>query len=129
MGWTAHQQAIYLEHQFKAQHSSYRSKFPRASYRLVLVDGERAGRIYLDRRKDEIRILDLSLLPKFQNQGVGTRLIGDLCDEARGERKDVGVHVPKGSRANRLAERLGFALKFETDRSNFMLWSAATVIA
>ena len=129
MGWTPQQKAIYLDHQFKAQHSSYRKKFPRASYQVVTVDGDPAGRLYVDRRTDEIRILDLSLLKNFRNQGVGTELVGQLCGEAREKGHVVGVHIPRGSRAMRLAARLGFECRIEAENSNYMLWDPVASLA
>ncbi len=117
-----------ITQQFKAQHYSYRTNFPKSTFEIVLVDGEKAGRLYLDRREDEIRILDLILLPAFRGQGIGTKLLEGLFDEACKTRKKVGAHVDHGCRAMNLALRLGFSAQLETEGTTLMMWDPDTVL-
>src|SRR5207244_12709415 len=81
-----------------------------ASFDVILVDGEPAGRLYVHRGPSEIRIVDVALLPEQRGSGGGTRLLGDLLAEADEASKSVTIHVERMNPALRLYERLGFAL-------------------
>jgi ribosomal protein S18 acetylase RimI-like enzyme len=108
VGFSAEQQAAFLAQQFEAQHAHYANHFPGASHDIVLVDGEAAGRLIVDRREHEIRIVDLALLPAQRSRGVGGRLLRAIIDEADAAGVAVSFHVERSNRAMRLYERLGF---------------------
>lgn len=108
--------------QFDAQRRHYANVFPRAEHSIVLVDGRPAGRFYLDRGRDEIRIVDLSLLPEFRGRGVGGRLLDEVLDEARRTGLPVRLHVEHFNRAQRLYERRGFLPVSSTDTHTLMEW-------
>jgi ribosomal protein S18 acetylase RimI-like enzyme len=76
----------------------------------VVVDGEPAGRLYVDRGEGEIRIVDIALLPDHRGQGIGGSLLRDLLVEADAGGKSVTIHVERLNPALKLYERLGFAL-------------------
>jgi len=98
-----------LEQQFTAQNVGYRAQSPNADYHVILIDGERAGRIYVDRREDEIGLMEMTLLPRFRNQGIGTGLIEELLTEAGDRGKPVVLYVEHWNPdARRLYQRLGF---------------------
>ena len=94
--------------QFEAQHAYYHEHYAGASFDVVLVDGEPAGRLYVDRWRDEIRIVDIALLPEHRGRGIGTALLRELLAEADAAGKPVTIHVEKFNPARRLYERLGF---------------------
>lgn len=106
--WTPEQKQDFLDQQFEAQHKHYMEHFPKAQFSLVLVGGRRAGRLYIDRRPKEIRLVDIALLPAFRNRGLGKRLMDDLLDEGRRTSLPVRIHVEKFNPAMRLYRRLGF---------------------
>lgn len=106
--WTEEQKEDFLDQQFHAQHTFYQDQFSDAEFSLVLVDGEPAGRLYLDRREDEIRVIDIALSPEHRGQGLGGRLMRDVMDEAGGESKAVRIHVERNNPALRFYDRLGF---------------------
>jgi len=96
--------------QFQAQTDWYRDHYADASFDVVLVDGEPAGRLYVHRGDREIRIVDIALLPEHRGSGIGTSLLHDLLAEADALGKSVTIHVERLNPALRLYERLGFAL-------------------
>jgi ribosomal protein S18 acetylase RimI-like enzyme len=108
--WDHGQKDAFLRAQFDAQDRWYREHYTRASYEVVTVDGEPAGRLYLHRGESEIRIVDIALLPEHRGNGVGSALLRDLLDEADAEGKRVTIHVERFNPAQRLYERLGFCL-------------------
>ena len=108
--WAEAQKQAFLRSQFDAQSRWYRKHYTRATYEIVLVDGEPAGRLYLHRGDTEIRIVDIALLPEHRGNGVGTSLLSDLLAEADTADKRVTIHVERYNPALRLYERLGFSV-------------------
>lgn len=106
--WSDDEKRTFLTQQFEAQHRHYREYYADASFDVLLVDGEPAGRLYVSRWSDEIRIVDVALLPEYRNRGIGGRVLEDLLDEGRRTGKAVSIHVEKNNPALRLYERLGF---------------------
>lgn len=106
--WSETQKSAFLTMQFDAQHSYYRQQFPSADYLVVERDGEAIGRIYLDRRADELRLIDIALTSAARNQGLGKALLLDLLDEAQAAALPVRIHVEQFNPAMRLYLRLGF---------------------
>lgn len=95
--------------QFQAQQDQYRSLYPDARQDLVVMHGEIIGQIQIAVLDDELRLVDLSLLPEYRNRGIGSALLRDLLDEAAGANKRVILHVSQGNPAARLYERHGFS--------------------
>ena len=94
--------------QFHAQHRYYQSEFPKAAFDLIFRDDRPIGRLYVDRREDEIRLIDIALLPEHRGAGVGGALVRELLAEAARLRLPVRIHVERNNRALGLYERLGF---------------------
>ena len=107
--WTDEQKHAFLKQQFDAQHSHYQQYFPEASFDVLLSDGTAIGRLYVDRRDDEIRIIDIALLPEHRGRGIGGAIMTELLAEAQDKRLPVRIHVERNNPALRLYERLGFA--------------------
>jgi ribosomal protein S18 acetylase RimI-like enzyme len=106
--WTEAQKADFLRMQFGAQSRYYAENYPDAAFLVVLRDGRPAGRLYVDRRPDGIRIIDIALLPEHRGAGIGTALLADLLAEGDREGKPVSLRVERFNPALRLYERLGF---------------------
>lgn len=106
--WSDEQKAEFLGQQFRAQHDFYQQQFPDARFDLVLRYGQPVGRLYVDRREDEIRIIDIALLTEARGKGLGGRLLRELLAEAGEAGKAVRIHVERNNPALRLYHRLGF---------------------
>ena len=109
--WEEGQREAFLKWQFDMQRREYDARFPDAEYDVILIDGEPAGRIWIGRRDEEIRLLDIAILTAFQNRGAGTTLLRKLMDEAKvtGKRLRHMVFVLNND-AHRFYERLGFVV-------------------
>jgi len=108
LDWTDEQKTEFLTQQFNAQNHYYHEQFPQAEY-LVLEDrGKAIGRIYLNREPDQLRLIDIALVPEARNQGLGEALLLDLLDEAQAAALPVRIHVEQFNPAMRLYLRLGF---------------------
>jgi ribosomal protein S18 acetylase RimI-like enzyme len=108
--WDDAQKDAFLRMQFDAQDAWWREHYTGATFDVILVDGEPAGRLYVHRRATEIRIVDIALLPEHRRNGVGSSLLRKLLAEADAAAKCVTIHVERMNPALRLYERLGFAV-------------------
>ena len=108
-GWDDAQKDAFVAMQFEAQHRYYAEQYAGASFDVVMVDGEPAGRLYVARGPKEIRIVDIALLPQYRNQGIGIGLLRDILAEGAARRHPVTIHVERFNPALRLYDRLGFA--------------------
>ena len=110
MPWDDAQKDAFLRMQFDAQDAWWHENYDGASFDVILVDGEPAGRLYVHRGPSEIRIVDIALIPEHRGGGVGTSLLRDLLAEADEGGKSVTIHVERMNPALRLYERLGFTV-------------------
>jgi len=107
--WSDEQKAAFVRQQFEAQDAYYREHYDPATFDVIEVDGEPVGRLYVARWEDEIRIVDVALLPEYRGRGIGTALLRELLAEAAEAGKRLSIHVELNNPARRLYERLGFA--------------------
>jgi GNAT superfamily N-acetyltransferase len=106
--WTDEAKAAFVAHQFAAQSAHYAAHYTGMTSDVVLVDGVPAGRLLVARWSEEIRIVDITLLPAFRARGTGSGLLRDLMAEALAAGKRLSIHVELQNPAMRLYERLGF---------------------
>ena len=106
--WTEEQKTAFLQMQFAAQHKFYMENFASAEFLIIEQKANALGRLYVDRRDDEIRLIDIALLPEYRNRGIGGRLLRDLLAEGERAGKPVRIHVERENPAMRLYRRLGF---------------------
>ena len=107
--WSDEQKAAFVEQQFEAQDAYYREHYHPATFDVIEDGGEPIGRLYVARWEDEIRIMDIALLPEHRGHGIGTALLRALLDEAAEAGQRLSIHVELNNPARRLYERLGFA--------------------
>jgi ribosomal protein S18 acetylase RimI-like enzyme len=107
-GWTQVQIEAFLTSQFLLQHQHYQQHYTTAVFLILQHNGHDIGRLYLDVWPTEWRIVDIALLPKFRNQGFGTKLLRTLISLAHADTKPITIHVEYENPARRLYDRLGF---------------------
>lgn len=109
--WQEGQKEAFVRWQFDLQRREYDARFPDAEYYVILIDDRPAGRIWIGRDDEQIRLLDIALLPDFQNRGAGTLLLRRLIDEAARTNKPLRHMVfVLNNDAHRFYERLGFVI-------------------
>ena len=106
--WTTEQRQAFVQLQFKAQQAHYTKYYPEANHDIILYDGRPVGRLYVARLDQEIRIMDITLLPAERNFGIGSYLIKQLLEEAKQTGKVTRIHVENFNPSLHLFERLGF---------------------
>jgi GNAT superfamily N-acetyltransferase/quercetin dioxygenase-like cupin family protein len=125
-GWAPEMRTTFLSLQFRAS-QSYRATFPDAEFQIVLLDGAKAGRLVVHRTREELRVVDIALLPQHRNAGIGTALLQRIFGEAAATKKPLRLKVLKASRAGRFYQRLGFVKTGETELHLEMEWRAPAV--
>jgi ribosomal protein S18 acetylase RimI-like enzyme len=106
--WTEDQKAAFLNMQFEAQSSDYAKNYPDCSFDIMEMDGQRIGRLYVDRLEDAIEIIDIALLPAFRGRGIGRLLLEEILAEATDSKRAVRIYVEHFNPARHLYDRLGF---------------------
>ncbi len=122
--WSKQEKEQFLESQFDAQHQFYQQQFTDASFDLIALDEQPIGRLYLDQREDEIRIIDIALIPEQRGKGIGGQLLRDVLDQATNAGKMVRIHVEKNNPAMNLYQRLGFSKQEDQGVYDLMEWQA-----
>jgi GNAT superfamily N-acetyltransferase len=123
MDWTSEMKDAFIQQQFNAQHVWYQEHYQGATFDVILVDGVPAGRLYVHRRPNEIRLVDITLLPEHRKGGLGTSILRDLLAEGEAAGKPVTIHVEVYNPAMRLYERLGFKPIEDRGVHRLMKWS------
>ena len=122
--WSESDKQAFLRQQFTAQHTYYQQHYATAAFQVVLRGDAMVGRLYVDRGPTEIRIIDIALLSEYRGNGVGTRLVRDVLDEASREDKVVTIHVERFNPALGWYQRLGFRQIDDGGVYVLMRWSA-----
>jgi len=115
----------FLTMQFQAMRRGYRDMFPAGEFSVIEVSGQPVGRMVLNRSAQEIRVVDIALLPPHRNRGIGTILIRRVCSEATTAGLVVRLSVLKNSGAVRWYERLNFRKIGESALHEEMEWRGA----
>ncbi len=123
--WSEEQKQEFIDMQFNAQHTFYQEQFKDANYNIVVLNNEAIGRLYTDIRDDEIRIIDIALLPKFRGRGLGFELLNGVIEEAKQRKLPITIHVEKNNPAMTLYQRLGFVTIEDQGVYDLMRWQMA----
>ena len=122
LGWSDEQIGDFLQMQYEAHQNFLTNDYPGLDEQIVLSDGNAVGHLAVEQRSDEIRLVDLSLLPAQRNCGTGALLIQELQAQAAAARRPLRLQVIRFNRAVGLFERLGFRRTSETGTHFQMEW-------
>lgn len=120
------QKQWFINMQFDAQHKHYQEHYPDASFDIILHKNSNVGRLYLEEWPSQFRIIDIALLPKHCNQGIGSWFLNNIMQRASKKNKSVTIHVEKNNPAMRLYKRLGFKKIDEQSVYDLMEWKASS---
>jgi hypothetical protein len=122
--WDVAQREMFIRFQYLAQRNHYQTEYPDAEPLLVLFDGQAAGRLFVHRRVNEIRLLDYTLAPAYRAHPAGAVLIRNLMTEAANANKKLNIHLEPLNWAQALFEELGFAPIANNGAHVLYEWSA-----
>jgi ribosomal protein S18 acetylase RimI-like enzyme len=123
-GWDDLQADMFLRMQYQAQRSFYLANYPGAEHYIIHHAKERIGRLFVSNVENEIRVVDISLLPAYQRQGFGSRLLRDLQSQAANASKALRLQVRSANPARELYARLGFKKLREDEMYWVMEWAS-----
>ncbi len=118
-----------IEIQHRAQTQGYGDKFPNAMYFIIEKHTERVGRVVVDFGPNEIRIVDIALIPAAQNHGFGKGVVQSLQAASASTRVPLLLaveHINVGAR--RLYASLGFQLEERSDLYDLLIWHPTSPI-
>lgn len=118
-GCSFEQQREIVAFERNIQNQTIEAVFPTAKASILVVDGEPAGEIIVDRTPSSMRLIEIAIVPWLQQQGIGGDLVRHLCKEAADRHVPLDLRVAVGNvRARRFYARLGF---IETDADNLYI--------
>jgi ribosomal protein S18 acetylase RimI-like enzyme len=107
---------------------AYGAQYPEAEHQIIVVEGLLAGRLLVNRSPLEIRLVDISLLPQYRNQGIGASVVRHLQAEAESAGRPLTLHVARTNEAAiRFYRRLEFVEAGETGSHLRMEWLARQI--
>ncbi len=118
--WTNEQWDEFLMMQFNLQHTQYMRNYEQPSFDVIMLGDTPVGRLYVNRGEDEIRIVDISLLPEYRGRGIGAGLLRRILREGNDRGIPVTLHVERNNPALELYKRLGFRGEGDRGVSLFM---------
>lgn len=124
-GWSQQQQDWFLQMQFRSQQLSYHAQFPNSEHSIIALNSasERSlGRLWVARTREELRLVDITLLPEYRDRQIGSRLIQVLINEATQAQIPLRLHVLPSNPALRLYERLGGIRTAQTETHYLIEW-------
>jgi len=122
--FTLQEKQTFLTQQFRAQYFHYTKYYCTDAFYIIEYEGEAIGRFFVDYSGPDIRIVDIALVHRYRNKGIGTYLLTRLFREARQSNRSVSIHVEYNNPVRQLYQRLGFTLKSQTnDIYLLMEWS------
>jgi ribosomal protein S18 acetylase RimI-like enzyme len=106
--WPEEQKQAFMMMQSMAQEAEYKTKFPGAEFQIILYKKYEAGRLYTWEGENEIRLIDITVLPSFRKKGIATFLLKELIRKSEKKNKKVSLHVDPVNPALQLYLRLEF---------------------
>ncbi len=125
VGWPDELWDQFMRMQFDLQQAHYRRSYDNPSFDIILADDTPVGRLYLDRRADEYRLIDLALLPQFRGLGIGSSLLKAVVQESEEQGFPVSLHVEKHNPILDYYRRIGFRIAEDRGAYFYMIRTPA----
>lgn len=125
MGWPEDVQRAFLDSQFGLQHRHYLQHYGDAEFLVAQRQQTPLGRYYLLRGQPDDLIVDISIDPAAQGQGIASALIAQTQLDAAGRGRGVQLHVLSlNLRAQGLYHRHGFRVLEDAGGYLRMRWAS-----
>ncbi|MGA9345332.1 MAG: GNAT family N-acetyltransferase, partial [Nocardioidaceae bacterium] len=108
LGWSLTENRSFVIMQAQSEEWKLGRRYPGMDHVTIGIDGTSIGRLLVCMREEVLHVVDLSLMPRFRGQGVGTQLMREIIGEAREEGVPIKIRVLKDSRSFQFVSRLGF---------------------
>lgn len=105
------------------QRLHYEERFRKDDYHIIQVDNSDVGVFSVLTMKTYFFLARIELLPAYQNQGIGTKILTALKTRAHAQSKPIMLHVFKSNPAINLYTRLGFKVIREDETQYEMIYT------
>jgi len=122
LGWDEERIGEFLEMQYEAHQNFLANDYPNLEAQIILSGGGAIGLLATAQQPQEIRLVDLSLVPEQRNRGTGALLIRELQAQSAAAKRPLRLQIIRFNRAAGLFERLGFSRTSETGTHFQMEW-------
>ncbi len=109
-----------MAQQFASQRRGYEAIFPHAQFGVIMWTDRMIGKLTLNYAENEVRVVDIAVLPEYRGHGIGEIVLRGICIEAGMRRVPVRLHAHSLGRAKDLYFSLGFQ-QIGTDGPNLHL--------
>jgi ribosomal protein S18 acetylase RimI-like enzyme len=119
IGFPLEQLTPLLSMQYNAQTKGYNTQYPNAENSIIEMQGDRIGRLLVNRYETNIYLIDIAITHNFRGKGIGSFLLGRLKTES----ETVKLSVYKTNfGAIKLYEKHGFAVSKDDGMHLEMEW-------
>lgn len=110
LGMPKELQSSLLNLQFQSQQQHYYTHWPDAEHKLLIYNKRPIGQVIIDKSDNIFHIIDISIFPSLQKQGIGTQYLLALIEEAKAVNISIKLSVDKKNPALALYKRIGFTV-------------------
>jgi ribosomal protein S18 acetylase RimI-like enzyme len=108
--WTDEQKQAFIIMQSMAQLAEYKKNYPGAIYQIITYNKKDAGRLYTWETENDIRIVDITVLPVYRGKKIATYLLNKMIDRSNATQKKLSLHVLPNNPVLKFYQRLGFEI-------------------
>lgn len=99
----------------EAQDKFFESAWKGSRHEILSANGQPCGYFSMDESGDFITLHELVLLPEFQGQGIGSKILNEAIEIAKAKNIPTRLQVLKENKAAELYRRIGFKQIGETE--------------
>jgi GNAT superfamily N-acetyltransferase len=103
------------------QEAIHRTRWNERPWSIIQLAGLAIGTVSVEEKADHIRFGEFYLLPEYQRQGIGSRLLSSVLEMADAQALPVKLEYLKWNPVGSLYLRHGFRLVSQNDIHFFML--------
>ncbi|ATD10049.1 GNAT family N-acetyltransferase [Pseudoalteromonas piscicida] len=112
-----------IEMQFKAQSNGYGDQFPNAMYFIIEKHHERIGKATIDFGNNEVRLIEIALIPQARGLGLGAAVVQSFQQAAAQSGVPMTLSVLQDNyNAKRLYQKLGFKIESIKAPYELLIW-------
>jgi ribosomal protein S18 acetylase RimI-like enzyme len=98
------------------QQKLFRDKSSTEKYKIIVQNNIDIGAISVSKDNNEVFIMNIQILPEYQNRGIGAEVINQIIVDSKSKNLDrVWLQVFKINPAKKLYDKLGFSTIKETE--------------
>jgi len=109
------------------QQVGFAENLPSSSFTIAALNSVTIGTYSLTEKPDHLWLEILLILPDYQKQGLGTRILHTIQTEASLKQKPLRLSVLKVNPAREFYRRLGFEISGEDTWSYKLSWNDSSV--